>query len=176
MKTDLNVNANSQNYVLAADGNRDGVINSTDLRTAQSNLGAAVTITPVVSANLNSSTDSGIQDRITNIQNVIFQGKATPDASITFTDTNNTAPATTTTADINGNYALQVPLGPGDNTFKVTATDGFGQTISGLISPVTFSLTAPTVATPGSTQNPATPSTPTPTASSSGSTTTTGQG
>ena len=149
VKTDQNINANNANYVFAADANRDGVINSKDLRTTQSNLGAAVSITPVVSANLNAATDSGIQDRITNIQDVIFQGKATPDAAIAFSDTDNTAPVTKTTADVNGNYALQVPLGPGSNTFSVTATDGFGQTITGTISPVTFSLTAPTVATPG---------------------------
>lgn len=151
VKQDLNTNANSTSYVFAADANRDGVINNTDLKTTQANIGAGLTITPVVSANLNSSTDSGLQDRITNIQNIIMQGTATPGAKITYTDTNNTAPITTTTADVNGNYALHIPLAPGDNTFKVSAVDGFGQTISGLIAPVTYSLNAPTAATQGST-------------------------
>ena len=173
IKTALNVNASSQSYVFAADSNRDGVINSSDLRVAQSNLNAAVNITPVVSANLNSSTDSGIQDRITNIQDVIFQGKATPNAAITFTDTNNTAPVTTTTADANGDYALHIPLGLGANTFRVSATDGFGQTITGTISPVTYSLNAPAAVTPSTlaaSQNSTSTST-----SSSGSTTPSGK-
>lgn len=171
VKTDMNATASSQNYVFGADSNRDGVINSSDLRTAQANLGTAVNITPVVSANLNSSTDSGIQDRVTNIQDVIFQGQATPGAVVTFTDTNNTAPMTKATADVNGNYALQIPLGAGSNTFNVSATDGFGQTISGTISPVTYSLTAPVAVTPSSVA--ATTTTPTP---ANGSTTPTGTG
>ena len=140
VKQDQNINANSQSYVFAADSNRDGVINKTDLRTTQANLGASLVITPVVSANLNSQTDSGIQDRITNIQNVIFQGTATPGAVVTYTDTNNTAPITSTTADVNGNYTLHIPIAPGDNTFNVKAVDTFGQSISGLIAPVTFKL------------------------------------
>ena len=143
VKQDQNINANSQNYVFAADANRDGVINKTDLRTTQANLGASLVITPVVSANLNSSTDSGIQDRITNIQTVIFQGTATPGAVVTYTDTNNTAPITSTTADVNGNYTLHIPIAPGDNTFNVKAVDTFVQSISGLIAPVTFSASAP---------------------------------
>ena len=154
VKQDLNTNANSPNYVFAADANRDGVINNTDMRATQQNVGASLAITPVVSANLNSASDSGIQDRITNIQNVVFQGTATPFAKVTYTDTNNIAPITSTTADQNGNYALHIPLGNGDNTFNVKAVDTFGQSISGLIAPVTYSLTAPAAATPSSIPTP----------------------
>lgn len=155
IKQDMNVKANSPNYVFAYDANRDGTINRNDLRIAESNLGASVTVTPVVSANLNPASDSGIQDRITNIQTVMFDGKATPFAKVTYTDLNNSAPTTSTTADVNGMYALKVPLGPGDNTFQVSATDAFGQTITGVISPVTYSMNAPAVATPSNI--PATP-------------------
>ena len=38
-----------------------------------------------------------------------------------------------------------VPLGDGSNTFKVTTTDAFGQSISGQISPVTYTLNPPQV-------------------------------
>ncbi len=74
IKQDLNINASSPNYVFAADANRDGVINNSDLRIAQQNLGTAVKVTPVVAANLSPASDSGINDRITNIRTVTFLG------------------------------------------------------------------------------------------------------
>jgi hypothetical protein len=144
----MNVAASSSSYVFAYDANRDGVIDKKDLKLAQQNYGAVANITPVVSANLNPATDSGIQDRITNIQNVEFDGTATPGATITFTDTNNTAPITTATANSMGQYSLHLPLGPGDNTFQVKATDPFGQSITGNIAAVTYSASAPAAGTP----------------------------
>jgi hypothetical protein len=153
IKQDMNVNASSQNYVFAADSNRDGVINNTDQRIAQQNLGASVKVTPVVAATLSPVSDSGLQDRITNIQTITFGGTATPGATVTYTDTDNTAPTTTATADAAGNYTLQIPLGAGANTFKVTSSDAFGQVISGQISPVTYSLTAPPAPTPTAPSN-----------------------
>jgi Dockerin type I domain/Bacterial Ig-like domain len=165
----MNVSASSSSYVFAYDANRDGIINKTDLKIAEQNLGAVTNITPVVSANLNPASDSGIQDRITNIQNVEFDGQATPGSTITYTDTDNTSPVTTTTANTLGQYSLHVPLGPGDNTFQVTATDGFGQSITGTIAPVSYSLSAPAAGTPtipdqqGVTSAPTVPTTTTPT-------------
>ncbi len=152
IKQDKNVNASSPNYVFAADANRDGVINNTDLRIAQQNLGASVKVTPVVAANLSPISDSGIQDRVTNIRTVTFSGTATPGATLTYTDTNNTSPTTTTTANASGNYSIQIPLGNGSNIYRITSSDGFGQVIQGTISAVTYSLTAPaaTTATPAS--------------------------
>jgi hypothetical protein len=164
----MNVSASSSSYVFAYDANRDGIINKTDLKIAEQNLGAVTNITPVVSANLNPASDSGIQDRITNIQNVEFDGQATPGATITYTDTNNTSPVTTTTANTLGQYSLHVPLGPGDNTFQVTATDAFGQSITGTIAPVSYSLSAPAAGAPtipdqqGLTSAPTVPTTTTP--------------
>jgi hypothetical protein len=172
IKKGLNANANNPNYNFPADANRDGVVNASDLRVAQQNLGAAVNITPVVSANLNPASDSGLQDRITNIQSVTFDGTATPGSTITYSDTDNTAPTKSTVASIAGAYALQIPLGPGSNTFKVTSSDAFGQIISGTISPVTYSLTAPVAPAPAKT----TAATTTSTGSSTGSTTPTGTG
>jgi hypothetical protein len=165
----MNVTASSSSYVFAYDSNRDGIINSTDLKIAEQNLGAVANITPVVSANLSPASDSGIQDRITNIQNVAFNGQATPGATITYTDTNNTAPITTTTANTLGQYTLHVPLGPGDNTFQVKAVDPFGQSITGTIAPVSYSLSAPAAgaptipAQPGVTSAPTVPVTTSPT-------------
>ena len=38
-----------------------------------------------------------------------------------------------------------VPLGDGSNTFNVTTTDAFGQSITGQIAPVTYSTNPPQV-------------------------------
>lgn len=173
IKQGLNVNANNPNYVFASDSNRDGKVNNTDLRSAEQNVGTVVNVSPVVSANLNPSSDSGLQDRITNIQTVTLDGTATPGAKITYTDTDNTAPPATTTASVAGTYAVQVKLGPGQNTFAVSSTDPFGQTISGSIAPVTFSATAPTAPTPVA---PKTATSTTTGGASPGSTTPTGMG
>jgi hypothetical protein len=135
-------NANSSTYQFAYDTTRDGVINASSVRLAQQNIGASTTITPVVAANLAATSDSGLQDRVTNIQNVQFNGTATPGAAITYSEINGNAPTATTTADLNGNYILHVTLGNGDNTFNVSAKDAFGQTVSGQISPVTYSVNA----------------------------------
>ncbi len=143
IKQDLNTNASSPNYVFAADANRDGVINNTDLRIAKQNLGVATTVSPVVAANLSPTSDSGIQDRITDIRTVTFTGTATPGATVTYADTDNTSPTVSTTANSAGNYSIQVTLGDGANTYQVTSSDAFGQVITGTIAPVTFSLTAP---------------------------------
>ena len=70
-----------------------------------------------------------------------FTGTATPGATITYTETANKVPATTTTADATGNYSIIVPLATGTNTFKVVSTDAFGQTISGTLAPVTYMST-----------------------------------
>jgi hypothetical protein len=138
----LGSNANSSTYQFAYDTNRGGVINSTDLQLAKQNLGASTTITPVVAANLSPASDSGLQDRITNIRVVQFNGTASPGAAITYSETNGKAATVTTTADLNGNYLLHVTLGNGDNTFNVSAKDAFGQTVSGQIAPVTYSVNA----------------------------------
>jgi hypothetical protein len=142
IKGTLGANANASTYNFAYDTNRGGVIDGADLNLAKQNLGASTTITPVVAANLDAASDSGLQDRITNIQVVQFDGTASPGAAITYSEINGNAPTATTNADINGNYILHVTLGNGDNTFNVSAKDSFGQTVSGEISPVTYSVNA----------------------------------
>ena len=130
-------------YLFPADANRNGRINATDLKLARENLGAKVTVSPVVSADLSPASDSGLQDRVTNIRNVTFTGVATPGAAISFDEASIKTPAVSTLADATGKYTIQIPLGDGVNSFRVTSTDGFGQSISGLIAPVTYSVHAP---------------------------------
>ena len=98
-------------------------------------------------------TKSATSRRVTNLQTVHFTGQATPGATITYTNTNNTSSSpVVTTADTNGNYSVNVPLVGGNNTISVRSTDAFGQTIQGNIAPVTYnpqiSATSDTLASP----------------------------
>src|SRR5271165_3939977 len=144
IKSDLGVTASSSNYNFDADVQRDGEISPADLAFASMNLGASTKISPIISVNLNPA-DDPLNDRITNFKTVNFTGTVTPGATVTFTEINNNSPGATTTADASGNYSIMVPLGNGSNTFNVTTTDAFGQSISGQISPVTYSTNPPKV-------------------------------
>ena len=150
VKGALGTSVGDAKYNFAADANRDGVINRADLAITQRNLGASTTITPVISANLDPASDTGLPDRITTLHDVKFNGTATPGATITYSDMASKVPAVTTTADAMGNYALNVHLSDGANHFKVSAADAFGQAISGQIDTVTSSpnaLPSPTATT-----------------------------
>jgi hypothetical protein len=129
--------ATNSNYSFDADVNRDGIINNKDVKLAEENLGAATQVSPVVAVNLNPSSDPSL-DRTTNLSVVNFYGTMTPGGTITFANTNNNGATTTATADSSGSYSINVPLVLGSNTFTVTTQDGFGQSISGQISPVTY--------------------------------------
>ena len=138
---------NDKLYSFDADTNRDGRIGWNDYQLAQRNLGAKVTISPILSANLDGASDTGAKDRVTNEQIVHFTGDASPGASITFAEVNAKSQPKTVTAGSDGKYTINVGLGAGQNTFQVTSTDAFGQTISGKISPVTY-VTFPLPADP----------------------------
>lgn len=127
-----------KNYVFDADTNRDGRIGLNDLTLARKNLGVSTTISPVLSANLDPISDSGTANRETVYQNVVFNGQASPGATITYAEKDGKTPAVTTTAISDGQYQLTVGLAEGSNSFVVTATDRFGQVISGTIAPVTY--------------------------------------
>jgi hypothetical protein len=141
---DLGSNSTSSTYSFDADSNRDGKITIQDMKPALSNVGATVTISPIVQVNLDPASDSGLQDRITNIRTVTLTGTTSPNAKITFVEASGKAPAIATTADASGHFSVQETLGDGSNTFAVTSTDSFGQVISGNIAPITYSTTAPT--------------------------------
>jgi hypothetical protein len=164
-KTDLqivkslqNTRSTSSKYNFNADVNRDGRIGKIDLAFTKQNQGVSESITPIVQANYDSSQDiSTLSPRTTNLSTAKFTGTATPGSTITYTPlTANPAPATTTgsvapaaqaagvgqamttTTDSTGNYSITVPLAEGSNTFQVSSTDAFGQTITGTISPVNY--------------------------------------
>lgn len=158
IKTLMGDNATNKNYNFDADVNRDGIINRKDLKLAQQELGATTKVSPVVSVNLDPASDPSL-DRKTNFSVVHFAGTVSPGATVTFANNNNNGATTAATADAKGAYSIMVPLVSGSNTFKVTTMDGFGQSISGAISPVVYSP-------PSSTS-------PTSTSSSTGSGTTT---
>lgn len=141
----LGTNANSSNYAFDADTNRDGKISMADVKYASLNLGAKTTISPIVDVNLDPATDGPLHSRITNFRNVHFTGSATPGSTITFSEASNNSPGATATTDATGKYSILVPLGDGANTFKVSTRDGFGQSISGQIAPVTYSTNPPKV-------------------------------
>jgi hypothetical protein len=141
----LGATPTASNYSFDADVNRDGKISLVDAKYASMNLGAKTTISPIVNVNLDPATDGPLHSRMTNFRNVHFTGSATPGATVTFTEVNNNSPGAVTKADATGNYSIMVPLGDGSNTFKVASTDGFGQTISGQIAPVTYTTNPPQV-------------------------------
>ena len=142
--------ATNSNYSFDADVNRDAIINRQDVKLAESNLGTTTQVSPVVSVNLDPASDPAL-DRTTPYSTVHFAGKVTPGATLTFANNSNQGATTSATADSTGAYNIMVPLASGSNTFTVTTQDGFGQSISGQISPVVYSPTASTTPSTSST-------------------------
>jgi hypothetical protein len=142
IKAALHSRAGQNNYNFDADANRDGRIGSIDLAYAEQNLGVSTTVSPVISANLNAYTGGGVWGNSTVNTTAQYTGSTTPNATITYHEANGLVPDNTTTADGSGNYTITVPLARGSNTFQVSSTDGFGQTITGSIQPIISSTTA----------------------------------
>jgi len=132
----LGARADQTRYVFDADANRDGRITRADVTLTRRNLGARTNVTPVLTADLDPA--SAGADRVSTTARVRLTGTATPGASITYADVAQQAPTAMTTADAAGAYSIELVLTPGSNTFRVTSTDAFGQTISGQIAPVTY--------------------------------------
>ena len=65
--------AENSNYNFNADVNRDGVINSQDLKVAKENLGVTTKVSPVVSVNLDPASDPAA-NRTTPFSTVHFAG------------------------------------------------------------------------------------------------------
>ena len=123
-------------YSFDADANRDGMVTSQDLAIAQKNLGIGTTVSPVISANVAPSMMVDPNNRITNLSNVTVTGAATPGATVTYSETGETA--VSTTADSTGNYSINIPLLTGSNTYSVSTSDAFKQVISGSINAITY--------------------------------------
>lgn len=137
IKSLIGKDADNSKYNFEDDLNRDGIINNQDVKIADENLGASTLVSPVVSVNLNPASDPAA-NRVSPFSTVGFTGQTTPDATISFLD-QASGSTTSTTADSSGKYSIVVPLTTGSNTFTVTTQDGFGQSISGAISPVVYS-------------------------------------
>jgi len=137
IKQDNGMTAQNANYNFNADVNRDGIINGQDLSAAKQDMGASTLASPVVSVNLDPASDPAA-NRTSPYSTVHFAGTVTPNASITFVD-NSGGGVSSTTANSSGAYSIIVPLVLGSNTFQVTTSDGFGQSITGAISPVVYS-------------------------------------
>jgi hypothetical protein len=142
IKSEHGLTASNAKYSFDADTNRDGVINSTDVMIARENLGVSTKVSPVVSVNLDPASDPAA-DRTTPYSTVHFAGTTTPNATVTFLDQASNS-STVATADSTGAYSILVPLVSGSNTFTVTTSDGFGQSISGAITPVVYDPPATT--------------------------------
>ncbi len=138
IRSDFGAKAGQSNYNFNADTNRDGRIGYIDLAMARQNLGISTNLSPVISANLQPTAGTDAIARTTTDPSVTFTGSASGNSTITYTPVGTTQAPVSTTADSLGNYSIVVPLVPGSNDFQVTMTDGFGQVISGEISPVTY--------------------------------------
>jgi Dockerin type I domain len=148
IKYALNTNATDTTgkYSFDADANRDGLINKQDLTLAQKNLGIGTTVSPVISANVAPSMLVDPTNRISNQPNVTVTGAATPNSTITYSETGE--PAINTTADSTGNYSINIPLLTGSNTYSVSTSDAFKQVISGSINAITYTPGAVAPTTP----------------------------
>jgi hypothetical protein len=140
VQAELGQGASSSKYTFDADVNRDGTINQTDVSVTEQNLGAATTVSPAVTAQLDPAGQTMPNDRVVNVPSAHFTGTATPGAKIAYQSTTAGSKPVTTTADTLGNYSITVPLALGNNTFAVTSLDAFGQSITGTLSPVTYAL------------------------------------
>lgn len=143
IKSAIGAKTGAANYNFNADSDRDGTITQSDVKLGQQNLGVAIKVQPSITARLDPASDTGTADRITDVRNVTFQGVATPGSVVTYSNVEGSGTPASTTADATGNYTLSVPLLDGANVFGVKATDKFGQTISGTLSPVTYQANPP---------------------------------
>jgi hypothetical protein len=141
IKQDKGMTAESANYNFDADVNRNGIINGQDEQLAKEDLGASTAVSPVVSVNLDPASNPEL-DGTTPYSSVVYEGNATPGATISFLDQTTGVTTTTTAAAQTGVYNITVPLATGSNTFSVTTMDAFGQSITGSITPVVYSPSA----------------------------------
>lgn len=151
IKYAMNTNAadTTGKYSFDADANRDGQINQQDLAIATKNLGVGTTVSPVISANVAPSEMTDPTNRITNLNKVTITGAATPNATITYSETGE-LPVSTTSNSL-GNYTITIPLLTGANTYNVTTADAFGQSIQGAINSITYNPSAVAVSSTAST-------------------------
>ncbi|MCA1684895.1 MAG: hypothetical protein LC745_02695 [Planctomycetia bacterium] len=142
IQSELGVNASSTKYTFDADANRDGHITPADVSIAKQNMGVSTTIVPTASSHLDEIGQSMPNSRVLTVPTAHFTGTATPGSTVKYMNTSGGVQALSASADSKGNYGITVPLSLGNNTFKVTTSDAFGQSISGTIAPVTYAPNA----------------------------------
>jgi hypothetical protein len=123
-------------YSFDADVNRDGKLNAQDLTLATKNLGVGTTVSPVISANVTPTQMVDPKNRITNLNKVTITGAATPNSTITYSETG--ILPINTVADKLGNYTVSLPLLTGANSYSVSTADAFNQKITGSINTITY--------------------------------------
>ena len=144
VQAEVGQGAASSTYTFDADVNRDGTINKTDVSVTEENMGAATTINPTVTSNLDPASQTMPNNRVVNTPSALFTGTATPGASIAYQSTEPGSKPVSTTADTLGNYSITVPLASGAATRStVTTHDAFGQSITGTIAAVTYAHRRP---------------------------------
>ncbi len=126
-------------YNFDADANRDGRVGLIDLAYTLQNQGVSTTVTPFVTANLDPASDTGAQDRITDLTSVRIQGSGTPGSTLLIEDLSGRNTPIESVIGADGNYIVTLPLSSGANRYQVTSTDSFGQQIVGQIDPIIFS-------------------------------------
>jgi hypothetical protein len=141
IRQDKGMTAEAANYNFDADINRNGIINGQDEQLAKEDLGASTAVSPVVSVNLDPASNPEL-DGTTPFSSVVYEGNATPGATVSFLDQATGVTTTTTAVAQTGVYNITVPLATGSNTFSVTTMDAFGQSITGAITPVVYSPSA----------------------------------
>lgn len=144
IRSEIGAKAGQSNYSFSADANRDGRIGFIDLAFARQNMGVSTNVSPVISANLQTTANTDSAARTTSDPSATFTGQASGGTTITYAPVGTSQAPVSTKADSMGNYSIVVPLVEGSNVFHVTSTDAFGQTISGIISPVTYTPKKPT--------------------------------
>ena len=108
-------------------------------------MGVSTTITPVVTANLDTRPTS-TRNRTAPIQPDPLHRDGNPGATITFSEQQQRRAEHHDHGRLaRGNYTITVPLGTESNTFTVTPSDAFGQVITGTDRPGVLQL-APRVA------------------------------
>ena len=138
IRSHLGSSVGSLTYDFNADTDRDGRVSFKDLILASRNQGAAISLAPVITSNLDPASDTGSLDRVTTSPTVHFTGVASANATITYAESSGkTDPVTVPTSPI-GTYDITIPLAVGQNRFRVTMIDASGQTISGLVDPVNY--------------------------------------
>lgn len=130
--------AGQSTYRFDADANRDGRIDSMDIKIVTMNQGVKTHVRPIATANLHEISDSGPRDRRTIYKDVTFVGEATPGATVTFTEVGGKTGEVSTKVGADGKYSARVTLADGENKFELRVQDGFGQDIRGEIAPVTY--------------------------------------